>query len=188
MYNLLSMIYSYQNADGAHSYGVEIDVRKSLDFVGLKDFTLVMNASLIKSRVNFAASSRQKDRPMQGQSPYLVNAGLFYAHGPWNASVLYNCIGKRLIGVGRSLGSTADQTVNIPDAYEMPRHVVDLSASHTWRHLTLTLGVKDLLAQRVNFKQTNDVTLDDGSQRHVDEITRSYRPGRTLNLRLTYTF
>lgn len=182
------LIYSYQNADGAHSYGVEIDVRKSLDFVGLKDFTLVMNASLIKSRVNFAATSRQKDRPMQGQSPYLVNAGLFYAHGPWNASVLYNCIGKRLIGVGRSLGSTADQTVNIPDAYEMPRHVVDLSASHTWRHLTLTLGVKDLLAQRVNFKQTNDVTLDDGSQRHVDEITRSYRPGRTLNLRLTYTF
>ncbi|MDY2778589.1 MAG: TonB-dependent receptor [Alloprevotella sp.] len=182
------LIYSYQNAAGAHSYGVEIDVRKGLDFIGLKDFTLVMNASLIKSRVNFEAASRQKDRPMQGQSPYLVNAGLFYAKGAWNASVLYNCIGKRLIGVGRSLGSTADQTVNIPDAYEMPRHVVDLSASHTWRHFTLTFGVKDLLSQRVNFKQTNDVTLADGTLRHVDEITRSYRPGRNFNLRLTYTF
>ena len=42
----------------------------------------------------------------QGQSPYLINAGFFYQHADsgWNAALLYNRIGKRIIGVGRSLG------------------------------------------------------------------------------------
>ena len=82
--------------------------------MGLRDFTLVFNGSLIKSEVKFDKSSRRKDRPMQGQSPYLVNLGLFYNHSDWAASLQYNRIGKRLIGVGRSLGTTADQTVTIP--------------------------------------------------------------------------
>ena len=45
---------------------------------------------------------KEKDRPMQGQSPYLINAGFFYQHADsgWNAALLYNRIGKRIIGVG----------------------------------------------------------------------------------------
>ena len=41
---------------------------------------------------------------MQGQSPYLVNTGLFYKNErrQLNISLLYNRIGKRIIGVGRS--------------------------------------------------------------------------------------
>ena len=35
--------------------------------------------------------------------------------------MLYNRIGKRIIGVGRSLG-TADNEVRVPDSYEMPRN------------------------------------------------------------------
>ena len=37
----------------------------------------------------------------------MVNAGLFYQQpkNGWNAAILYNRIGKRIIGVGRSLGS-----------------------------------------------------------------------------------
>ena len=67
---------------------------------------------------------------MQGQSPYLINAGFFYQHADsgWNAALLYNRIGKRIIGVGRSLG-TADNEVRVPDSYEMPRNAVDLSVS-----------------------------------------------------------
>ena len=64
------LIYSYQNAKSAFSYGIELDIRKNLAFMGLRDFTLVFNGSLIKSEVKFDKSSRQKDRPMQGQSPY----------------------------------------------------------------------------------------------------------------------
>ena len=39
-------IYSYMNAKLAHSYGLELDVRKKLDFLHLPDFTLVFNGSV----------------------------------------------------------------------------------------------------------------------------------------------
>ncbi len=183
------LVYSYQNADRATSYGVELDVRKRLDFIGLPSLTLVGNASVIHSRVKFSDTSLQKNRPMQGQSPYLVNAGLFWAGGKgWSASVLYNRIGKRLIGVGRSLGSTGDQTVNVPDSYEMPRNLLDLGLTYAFGHWTLKGGCKDVLSEAVVFKQFNDVTHADGSRSTVEEVTRRYYPGRTFNLSLTYRF
>ncbi len=182
------LVYSYENARRAHSYGLELDIRKSLAFIGLKNFSLVFNGSLIKSKVKFEEGSRQSDRPMQGQSPYLVNMGVFYDDGLWNASVLYNRIGKRLIGVGRSLGSTADQTVNIPDSYEMPRNSLDLSVSRKLGRFTLRAGVRDVLAEKVVFKQFNSVSLSNGTQKEVQEVTRSYRPGRTVSLSASYTF
>ena len=182
------LVYSYQNADRAISLGLELDVRKNLGFIGLKDFTLLFNGSLIKSRVFFEDGSRQKNRPMQGQSPYLLNCGIFYEHKGWEATVLYNRIGKRLIGVGRSLGTTGDQSVNIPDSYEMPRNALDLSCARTFGKWRLRLGVKDVLAEKVVFKQFNDVTLADGTQRSVQEVTRSYRPGRSFSLSASYKF
>lgn len=183
------VVYSYINAQKAQSYGLELDVRKGLGFIGLRDFTLVFNGSIIKSRVNFQAGSRQSNRPMQGQSPYLINLGIFYNHNQWNASVQYNRIGKRLVGVGRNLGSTGDQTVNIPDSYEMPRNSLDLSASLSMgRHFELKLGVRDLLAEKVMFKQFNKVTLPNGIHKTVEETTRSYKPGRDFNASLTYKF
>ena len=38
------------------------------------------------------------------------------------------------------------------------------------------------------FKQINDVTLSNGQKKTVDEITRSYRPGRNFSLNITYKF
>jgi hypothetical protein len=56
---------------------VEVDIKKSLDFIGLNNFSLTFNGSLIKSEVKFKErSSANYDRPMQGQSPYLVNTGI----------------------------------------------------------------------------------------------------------------
>ena len=181
-------IYSYVNARSALSYGLELDVRKNMGFIGLPDFTLVFNGSLIKSRVRFPAGSRQKNRPMQGQSPYLLNLGVFYNHQAWSAALQYNRIGRRLIGVGRNLGSTADQTINIPDSYEMPRNSLDLSLGRTFGHFELKLGLKDILGEKVQFKQFNDVTLTDGTHRKVEELTRSYRPGRNFSLNVSYKF
>lgn len=181
-------VYSYVNAKSATSYGLELDLRKNLRFINLPDFTLVFNGSLIKSHVQFEKGSRQKSRPMQGQSPYLFNLGLFYNHEAWSASMQYNRIGKRLIGVGRSLGSTGDQTVNIPDSYEMPRNSLDISLARRVGHFEFKLGLKDVIGERVVFKQMNDVKLSDGREKHVNEITRSYRPGRSFSLNIAYKF
>lgn len=185
------LIYSFVNAEGANNYGIELDIRKNLGFIGLKDFSLSFNGSLIKSRVQFAPGTNNIDRPMQGQSPYLINTGIFYSNSAkgWNASVLYNRIGRRIIGVGNRYGIGSDGSArNIPNSYELPRNTVDLSVSKKFGHWELKLAVRDLLAEMCRFSQYETIVLQDGSEREIEEVNRSYRPGRTFNLTVNYKF
>lgn len=178
------LIYSYINAKGADNYGVEVDIRKNLDFIGMKNFSLSLNGALIKSNVNFEPGSKEEDRPMQGQSPYLVNAGLFYQQpkNGWNAAILYNRIGKRIIGVGRSLGSAGNE-VRVPDSYEMPRNAIDLSASKKFGKLEVKAAIRDVLAEKVSFKQ-----FENTGNGEVQQITRQFKPGRSFNVNISYNF
>lgn len=181
------LVYSYINAKGADNYGIEIDIRKNLGFMGLEDFSLSLNGSFIKSKVTFEEGNNI-DRPMQGQSPYLINTGLFYNRSGWSAAILYNRIGKRIVGVGNKYGTGADgSSRNIPNSYEMPRNSLDLSIGKKLGHWELKASIRDILAERYLFKQIEDiVTLD--KTKHIEEVTRSYKPGRNFNLSITYSF
>lgn len=183
------LIYSYVNAKGADNYGLELDLRKQLDFIGLPQLSVSVNAAWIHSSVNFPEGSRELDRPMQGQSPYLVNAGLFFTSDlaapseswkkGWTASVLYNTIGKRIIGVGRSVGS-GETDVRVPDSYEMPRHQLDLNVGKSFGRFDIRLSLRDALAQKVQFKQ-----FEKTAKGEVQQVTRCFKPGRTLSLTAT---
>jgi outer membrane receptor protein involved in Fe transport len=112
--------FSYLNAKKATSYGVEVELRKKLDFAAaLKNFTFQANASYIKSNVKDA--TLKLDRGLQGQSPYLLNFGLLYdlEKAGFNATLLFNQIGERIYLVG-------DIQSGAPDIYEAPRPVLDL--------------------------------------------------------------
>lgn len=187
-----SLVYSYMNAQRANNYGIELDIRKDLSFIGLPGFSWSFNGALIKSRVKFEAGSKEEDRPMQGQSPYLVNTGLFYKNDKLQLDValLYNRIGKRIIGVGRSEGTTSgNEALRVPDSYEMPRDVIDLSASKKFgKHWELKLSIRDLLAQKVYYKQFADVHYSNGTSREVEQITRAYKPGRNIGVSAVYKF
>ena len=127
---------------------------------------------------------------MQGQSPYLVNAGLFYNNDEygWNAALLYNIIGKRITGVGNRYGTASDGTArNIPNSYEMPRHSLDISVSKKFGRWSLKLSARDILAQRYLFKQIEEVT-NEGKGKTIEEATRSYKPGRNFNITIGYNF
>ncbi len=186
------LIYSYMNAKSANNFGLELDIRKSLDFVGLKDFSLSFNGALIKSKVQFEPGTKDENRPMQGQSPYLINTGIMYKNRPlqMDIALLYNRIGKRIIGVGRSEGTTGDDSNSrVPHSYEMPRNSIDFSfAKKFGNHLELKFNVKDLLAEKVYYKQFADVTYSDGSEKQVEEIVRCYKPGRNIGLQVIYKF
>lgn len=126
--------------------------------------------------------------PMQGQSPYLINTGLFYQNEKLglNAAILYNRIGKRIIGVGRSVGSAgSENTNNLPNSYEMPRNTIDLSLSKKFGRWEVKAGVRDLLAEKVYFKQVSEVRKGDVKSEH-EEITRAYQPGRNINLSISF--
>ena len=186
------LIYSYKNAKSANNYGVELDIRKNLGFIGLKDFSWSFNGALIKSKVQFEKGAKEEDRPMQGQSPYLINTGIFYKNAPlkMDIALLYNRIGKRIIGVGRSEGSTGDDSNSrVPHSYEMPRNTIDFSLAKKFgNHLELKLNVRDLLAEKIYYKQFADVTYSDGSKKEVEEIARCYKPGRNIGLQAIYKF
>ena len=186
------LIYSYKNAKSANNYGVELDIRKTLGFIGLKDFSWSFNGALIKSKVQFEKGAKEEDRPMQGQSPYLINTGIFYKNEPlkMDIALLYNRIGKRIIGVGRSEGSTGDDSNSrVPHSYEMPRNTIDFSLAKKFGdHLELKLNVRDLLAEKIYYKQFADVTYSDGSKKEVEEIARCYKPGRNIGLHAIYNF
>ncbi len=187
------LIYSYMNADKANTYGVELDIKKDLSFIGLRGLSWSFNGALIKSRVDFSQQTTQENhRPMQGQSPFLVNTGFFYKNEKlqFDAALLYNCIGKRIIGVGRNEGSTTgNETLRVPDSYEMPRSVIDLSLSKRFgTHWEVKFNVRDLLAQKVYYKEFLTANINDGTKKEVEQVTRSFRPGRNIGLSIAYNF
>lgn len=117
---------TFLNADGATNYGVELELRKGLGFAmpSLSGLSLLTNVTLMQSEINTsnnALSSQRSRRPMVGQAPYVVNAGLSYASesGRTAATVMYNVVGRRIF-------AAAIDTLR-PDAYEMPRNALDFS-------------------------------------------------------------
>jgi outer membrane receptor protein involved in Fe transport len=113
---------SFVNAQGANNYGVELEVRKDLDVLAgaLSGFTAFANATLMQSEIDLgdnAAGLTNTQRPMAGQSEYVVNAGLTYTNG-LSATVLYNVAGRRVFEAGAG---------GLPDSYEEARHLIDAS-------------------------------------------------------------
>ncbi len=182
--------FSFDNIGSAYSFGLETEARKTLGFISdrLVDFTAVINLSLIKSSVAF-------DRPLQGQSPYIVNFGLFYQKPEkgFMASLVYNRIGKRIVAVGRPSPNAWE---SIPDIYEMPRNEADLAISKKiGERLEFKAGIKDLFGEKVVFQQNVKSIVDmsnyggDGT-RAFDRTqdTRSYFPGRQYSAGLSVKF
>jgi TonB-dependent receptor len=181
--------YTYDNALSATNYGVEIDVRKQLGFMGLPHFTTTLNLAFIHSRVHFEEGSNNHDRPMQGQSPYIINAGLFYRStgGAWNAGLFYNRIGERIIGLGRAGSNSINN--DIPDLYERPRNLFDFTfAVRLSAVLELRGAVRDIFAERVEWVQHPKFTAADGALQERTQITRSYDSGRSFMLTIAFTF
>ena len=176
--------FSFANAVGATNYGLELEIKKSLAMIGLKNFSLNMNTSLIYSNVDFASSETERSRPLQGQSPYVVNAGLYYQNDKAgiSSSLMYNVMGKRII-VAAELNQG---TVVTPDIYEMERHVVDFSFNKKLsKKLELKLGIKDLLSQNIKTQQTYEYTKN-GETKSATVTNKSYNPGRTIQLGINW--
>lgn len=147
-------LFTYNNAEGAYSFGMEVDLRKSLQAIPmLKDFYIVLNASYIHSKVIFPEGSIFRNRPMQGQSPYVINAGVFYQNDKNNlsVSVQYNVIGDRILAVGIPF---QNHNQDIPDYYEKHQHLVDITVSKEFgKKVEIKAGIKNLLNQKYNTYQ-----------------------------------
>jgi len=182
--------YEYTNADKAITIGAEFEVRKNLDFLNqsLTNFSVFANLTYIYSKVTLASTSSSgaavsSNRPLQGQSPYLVNLGLQYnsKQGGWNGSLLYNRIGQRLALVGIN-------DLGFPDVYERPRDQVDIQIAkkifNNRGELKLTWA--DLLNPAYYFYENTDSKKAFSSGN--DRLFYSYKPGSTISIGFTYDF
>jgi hypothetical protein len=176
-------VLQYANARSAVSAGLEIEIRKSLAYSSasalLNNTSVIFNAAYIYSDIdlgdNSTVTQQDRNRPMQGQSPYVINAGLYYQN-PDNGffvSAQYNIFGRRIFSVG-------DQ--EFPTIWEMPRHLVDLTVSkRVWKNGELRFGISDLLNSRIFMKE--DGNLDGKIEdKKTDKLILDTRNGQYITL------
>lgn len=178
--------FSFANAKGAVNYGLELEFKKSLEKMGLKNLSMSLNASYIFSEVQFDDSENQRSRALQGQSPYVINAALFYQSEKLglSSSLMYNVMGKRIM-VAAQLNQGK---VVVPDIYEMPRNVVDFTLNKKiGKQLELKFGIKDLLAQDYITQQTYEYEKD-GETHSATLNNRVYNLGRTWSIGASWKF
>jgi outer membrane receptor protein involved in Fe transport len=107
--------YVYANMASAKNYGLEMELRKNFSFIGnkswLSNLFVYANGTLLKSTVNYEGPwqfrtvegviERYKERipgmnrPLIGQSPWLLNLGLGYWGDYFGATASYNHRGYR---------------------------------------------------------------------------------------------
>jgi len=174
----------YRNADKATDYGFEVEFRKSLASLAVSKFfrntSVNINAAWIYSQVDIGTqATNQQDRPLQGQSPYIVNAGLYYEDIETGLSVnaAYNVFGPRIFSVGDKL---------FPTWWEMPRHSLDFQVSKTWRNRFETkVNVQNALNTMYRFYQDNN---SDNKIDKEEAVIKEYQIGTKFSVGLSYKF
>lgn len=171
-------VRTFQNADSATNYGLELEFRNELAewaglWSGFEHMYFSSNLSLIESEVSLspaqAAVLTSTERPLQGQSPWVVNLQLGYDNLATltQAALLFNMFGERIVDVGQK---------GLPDAYEQPVPTLDFSYSKGFTNgWTLKFKARNLLDSEY------EVTQGGTTQ-------RSYTKGVSASFSAEYAF
>ncbi|MDB4927287.1 TonB-dependent receptor [Mucilaginibacter sp.] len=178
--------FQYFNVQQANNYGVELELRKTLDFISssFKNTTLYTNLALIKSKVTDTRpeviADESGSRPMVGQAPYVINAGFLQTayNNKLSFNLLYNRVGSRLF---RARGAV------FPAIYENARDVLDFQISYRVMKSKgeFKLNASDMLNQSTLFyykESTKQYDISRGST-----ISR-YNTGSSFTLSYAYSF
>lgn len=161
-----SRFVGFVNAESAGNYGVELEARKGLAFMGelFEPLSIFSNLTLMRSEIDLGANQSAATNPkrrMVGQAPYVMNLGIAYASpsGGTSATVLFNRVGDRLEAAG---------DLPLPDVVQRPRNVVDFS---------LRFPVAGAMSGRFDAKNL----LDEPFESVQGSVTREYwKSGRTF--------
>ncbi|MEC4047979.1 outer membrane beta-barrel protein [Flavobacterium sp. SUN046] len=206
---------TYRNANSAVNSGVEFEFRTLLSSIFnaenaplLDDITLFSNIAIIKSKVdlsNFTSSTNnEKERPLQGQSPYVFNGGIQYMNkdNGWVVAANVNRVGNRIAFGGSEVE---------PSIWEKSRTFLDMQISKSFYNnkLELRFNAQNILAQDLIFYQnktnnsvnhdaafvslTNTVFTgsshnDNGYNKNLDDTIWVTKFGRTFSLSISYNF
>lgn len=208
----------FQNQKRAINKGFEIEIRKRLDFIAdkqwLRDLTIFGNGTWMKSEVeavNYAVVALDGGasyelvatdipgvkRPLYGQSPWIVNAGINYDAKLVGANISYNRSGYRSYVVNNNPNEIE---------YENGRNMVDLqlSARFLKQKAEIKLNISNLLDAETFYytnptaykggtgATNNGYELINGTDKFEadkgDKKTYRVKNGTTASVTLTYKF
>ena len=179
----------YVNVPKATNIGLELEYRLKLSAIAgndsstfLSSTTIYTNFAYIKSKVDVSQinGAVSTERPLQGQSPIIINAGVQYMHpdNGWGISASYNLVGRRIYIVG---------SINEPDYWEKSRNIVDLQiVKRIKENFELKLNIRDLLAQKLVFYQ--DIDKNNKYNETIDNTMISSSFGQTVSFGVSYKF
>ena len=204
---------TYQNAKSAKNSGIELEFRTLISSIFtsekttvLDDITLFSNVAIIKSKVNtsnIVSGNNEKIRPLQGQSPYIFNAGLQYINkdNGWAFSTNINRAGNRIAYASSELE---------PARWEKGRTFLDMQFAKSLYNnkLELKFNIQNILAQDLIFYQNNykntvhygtletlanhvftgDFHYENGFNAKDDDVIWRSKFGRTFSFTVTYNF
>jgi TonB-dependent receptor len=213
--NAIEMVYEYLGSDAtlgytsdakAKNYGFEVELRKNFDFVDklagttwAKKFTITTNYARIFSEVQLdkAVAGKYGTRPLQGQSPYILNSSIqFYdPKSEFSVALFVNRIGRRIYIAREKNGL-------VPDMWENPRTVVDLNITKKfYKKFEAKLAISDIFAQDLVFYQDNndnkkfddtpktsytDPNITQAQKGKLDNVINRYKMGYTVSFGISY--
>lgn len=186
-------LMSYRNVASSYSVGAEFEYRfniasfynlfkkQNTESTFMNGFYFVGNLAIIRSVVDLTGvAGIDEKRPMQGQSPFIINAGIQYndTKHDWGFSAMYNISGRRIALVGNT---------DYPSFWETPRNVIDLQLSKTfWDKFEIRLNARDILANRIIWYQdTNgNRSFDKDTDNEMLNVRMGSQYSITLGLKL----
>ncbi len=202
---------SYKNVPNATNYGLEFEIKSNIGALFKLDtaskwnqFEFFTNLGFIHSVVDVSKNigTPYDTRPLQGQSPYVLNSGIIYkTTNDFTFALNVNRVGSRMYILGSVLQ---------PDIWEKSRTFLDFQIAKSFNEgkLELKLNCQNILAQRLifyqnNFSSNNDVNTiqkignylftgeSSGQNRfnaNQDDLIWNTKFGRTISFSLTYKF
>lgn len=206
----------YENAASATNYGVELEFRLLMSTIFgakenkfLEDLTLFSNLAVIRSEVDISNLVNSSfATPLQGQSPYVFNAGLQYLNSElgWSFSTNINRVGDRI-----AIQANQSESAYTPGFWEKARTILDFQASKSLykNKIEIKLNVQNVLAQDLIIYQNNYELASsevkgfggfvnqiftgsknnvNGYDAKIDDLVWKTIYGRTFSLAVTYNF
>jgi len=182
-------IYSYDNADYASMYGIEIDGRKTFDvldretsntlshYIGdLSKYYIAGNMSFTDSDVTLREEQEgiltSNHRQLQGLSQTVLNLTLGYDSDDRSVTLSYNKMGERI----RKVGIISDVGVMYGDTIEIPPSLLDFVWMETYANgLASKFKIGNILDSETTWEQD-------------EKIIREFKTGLTFSFNVGYKF
>ena len=193
-YTTLVGAFQPRNVGDGQVFGIELELRKNLDFLSIlmQNFSFNANFTYTQSRIKLSSTEYQSRlnnaregqavddyRDMAGQALYLINAGIAYNGGNdgflegLEAGLYYNVQGETLFIVG---------IVDRPDIYTVPFHSLNFNANKAFgKDDKMSIGVK------IENILGDDVEAIFKSYEAADQYFTRLSPGTKFTVRFGYS-